>query len=135
MQFEVDMGELGVHLQSEAAYRQLRAAVQGKAREVLDLEQVRGGPISQLLYNLDTAVTAGAPKQTRDALGGELFRQCCAALCSAVRLTPEKRIEIAARVDAEAKMHGVSRRGRSVPWSLAPSSSLVVPGTLGRSQR
>ena len=47
-QFEVDLGELGVHPYSEAAYRQLRAAVTGKAREVLELEQVNGGPVSQL---------------------------------------------------------------------------------------
>ena len=84
VQFEVDLGELGININSEAAYRQLKAAVQGKAREVLDLEQVRGGPISQLLFNLDAAVNAGAPKQTRDAIGGELYRQCCAALCVAV---------------------------------------------------
>ena len=90
VQFEVNMGELGVNINSEAVYRQLKAAVQGKAREVLDLEQVRGGPISQLLFNLDTAVNAGAPKQTRDAIGGELYRQCCVALCVVVRLTPEK---------------------------------------------
>ena len=37
-QFEVDLGELGVALYSEAAYIQLRAATTGKAREVLDLE-------------------------------------------------------------------------------------------------
>ena len=37
-QFGVDLGELGVHLQTEAAYRQLRAQCSGKARDVLDLE-------------------------------------------------------------------------------------------------
>ena len=69
------MGELGVNLNSEAVYRQLKAAVHGKAREVLDLEQVRGAQITMLLTNLDAAVTAGAPRQTRDTIGGELYRQ------------------------------------------------------------
>ena len=40
--FEVDLGELGVPIQSEAAYRQFRAVCQGKAREIVDLELVRG---------------------------------------------------------------------------------------------
>ena len=63
MQFEVDMGELGVHLYSEAAYRQLRAATVGKAREVLDLEQVCGGRITQLYRELNMAVTRGDLRQ------------------------------------------------------------------------
>ena len=46
VQFEVDMGELGVPLQSEAAFRQLRAVVTGKARDVLDLDNVRGGNVT-----------------------------------------------------------------------------------------
>ena len=41
-QFEVDLGELGVAVASEAAYRQLRAMAEGKAKEVVDLETVRG---------------------------------------------------------------------------------------------
>ena len=40
--FEVDLGELGIPIQSEAAYRQLRAVCQGRARDVIDLELVRG---------------------------------------------------------------------------------------------
>ena len=36
-QFEVDLGELGVPVYSEAAYRQLRAMADGKAKEVIDL--------------------------------------------------------------------------------------------------
>ena len=53
-------------------------------------------------------MNAGAARQTRDAIGGELYRQCCAALGVAVRLTRERRVEIAERVDAEARMHGDS---------------------------
>ena len=40
--FEVDLGELGVPVHSEAAYRQLRAVCQGKARDIVDLDLVRG---------------------------------------------------------------------------------------------
>ena len=36
--FGVDMGELGVNLHSEAAYRQLCAMCVGRARDALDLE-------------------------------------------------------------------------------------------------
>ena len=39
--FEVDLGELGVPTQSEAAYRQLRAVYQGRTLDVVDLELVR----------------------------------------------------------------------------------------------
>ena len=76
MQFEVDMGELGVSLMSEAAYRQLRAAVSGKAREVLDLEQVRGGQITYLSQSLETAIMSGQGKPARDSIGGQLYAQC-----------------------------------------------------------
>ena len=49
MQFEVDLGELGVAVTSEAAYRQLRAMCVGKARTVVDFETVqgRGGDLLQ----------------------------------------------------------------------------------------
>ena len=108
VQFEVDMGELGVSLLSEAAYRQLRAVAVGKARDVLDLENVRGGVVTQLRLQLDQAVATNQPQQLRDQIGGQLYANCCVALAQAVRLTPEKRLEIAERVDHEAKMHGDS---------------------------
>ena len=103
-QFEVDLDELGVALYSEAAYRQLRAATTGKAREVLDLEQVNGGQICMLFNQLNFVVSQGQPKQMRDACGGQLYTACINALALAVRLTPAERLEIAERVDAEAKM-------------------------------
>ena len=34
MQFEIDLGELGVNIRSEAAYRQLRSMCEGKAKDV-----------------------------------------------------------------------------------------------------
>ena len=40
--FEVDLNELGVARLSEAAYRQLRSMVEGKAKDVLDIETVQG---------------------------------------------------------------------------------------------
>ena len=41
-QFEVDLNELGLSTFSEAAYRQLRAMVEGKARDVVNIETVHG---------------------------------------------------------------------------------------------
>ena len=104
-QFEVDLGELGVPTYSEAAHRQLRAAATGKAREVLELEQVNGGPISKLLYQLNSAVNQNQSRQLRDQYGGELHASCYYSLAVSVRLTPAKRLEIAERLDAEAKMY------------------------------
>ena len=95
VQFEVDMGELGVSLMSEAAYRQLRAVAVGKARDVLDLENVCGGVVNQFRIQLDQAIAANQPQRVRDQIGGQLYVQCCNALARSVRLTPEKRLEIA----------------------------------------
>ena len=87
---------------------QLRAVAVGKARDVLDLENVCGGIVNQLRLQLDQAVAANQPQQVRDQIGGPRYANCCVALARAVRLTPEKRLEIAERVDHEAKMHGDS---------------------------
>ena len=81
-QFEVDLGELGVSLYSEAAFRQLKAATTGKAREVLEPEQINGGLVSQLLNQLNYAVSSNQTRQARDQLGGELYNACCHALAS-----------------------------------------------------
>ena len=59
-----------------------------------------------LKSQLDQAAAQGAPRQARDDLGGQLYRHCIAALERAVRLTPEKRLEIAEVVYAEARMLG-----------------------------
>ena len=40
--FEVDLNELGIAKFSEAAYRQLRAMAEGKAKDVVDIETVHG---------------------------------------------------------------------------------------------
>ena len=42
LNFEMDLLELGVTLNTEAANRQLRAQAEGKARVILDLECVTG---------------------------------------------------------------------------------------------
>ena len=76
VQFEVDMGELGVSLLIEAAYRQLRAVAMGRARDVLDLENVCGGAVNQLRLQLDQAIAANQPQQIRDQIGGQLHIQC-----------------------------------------------------------
>ena len=36
-QFEIDLGELGMHPGTEAGYRQLRVVCTGRAREIVDL--------------------------------------------------------------------------------------------------
>ncbi len=62
MQFEVDLGALGVNKNSEAAYRQLRAVVEGKARDVLDLEEVQGRG-QYLKFQLDSYGQHGPQNQ------------------------------------------------------------------------
>ena len=42
MQFETDLGEVGVQLNSEGAYRQLKAQCVGLARDTLDYALVQG---------------------------------------------------------------------------------------------
>ena len=42
MLFEVDLNELGIETMTEAAYRQLRAMAEGKAKDVIDIETVQG---------------------------------------------------------------------------------------------
>ena len=106
-QFEVDLGEVGISTRSEAAYRQLRAIVYGKARDVLDLETVQGAGAA-LKSALEDAVANNAPRANRDGLGGQLYLHCIAALEHAVRLTPEKRMSISEQVYAEARMLGNS---------------------------
>jgi len=102
-QFEVDLGELGVHLQTEAAYRQLRAQCCGKARDVLDLELEM--PYGKALkFALDDAVYKVAGQQVRDYAGGRLYMHCVGVLENSVRLTPSKRNELASALYADAKM-------------------------------
>ena len=104
-QFEVDMGELGVHLQTEAAYRQLRAMCSGKARDVIDLEvEVPQGKALKLA--LDDAVSRNVGKAQRDFCGARLYSHMVQALEKSVRLTPDKRCEIAQDKYSEARMLG-----------------------------
>ena len=101
--FEVDLGELGVHLQTEAAYRQLRAQCSSKAREVLDLELEM--PVGKSLkIALNDAVYRRAGSAQRDYCGGRLYRHCVSALENSARLTASRRNEIAQALYAEARM-------------------------------
>ena len=103
MQFEVDLGELGITVQSEAAYRQLRAMAIGKARDVIDLELVQGNGLI-LKTELDSYQLYGA-QVVKDHCGGRLYYHLLDALQRAVRLTPAKRLEIAELVSQEARMY------------------------------
>ena len=105
--FEVDLGELGIPVQSEPAYRQLRAQVQGRAKDVIDLELVRGEGL-QLKRALDWDVEYSRPNHERDREGALLYRFLCEELAKAVRLTADKRLEICEELDDEAVMHNDS---------------------------
>ncbi len=78
-QFEVDLGELGITAANEAAYRQLRAVCEGKARDILDLELVSGAGAA-ILVHLNQLSAMNADRNLRNATGGQLYLQCHAAL-------------------------------------------------------
>ena len=82
---------------------------QGKAKDVLNIETVKGTGL-QLLTQLDYAVQQKWPQPQRDALGGQLFDLCVKALEDSVRLNPTKRLAIAEEFYAEAKMFDDSPR-------------------------
>ena len=75
--FEVDLNELGVAKLSEAAYRQLRAMAEGKAKDVIDIETVQGYG-RQLLDRLTWAVDHHDHRYERDDLGGQLYNHLVA---------------------------------------------------------
>jgi len=106
-QFEVDLGELGIQAHSEAAYRQFRAVVVDRAKEVVNLVVVQGQG-SNLKADLERLTANGAPRDQRDDCGGRLYNTCVQALERSVRLTREKRIEIIALIDAACVMQGDS---------------------------
>jgi len=109
MDFENDLGELGINTMSEAAYRQLRVMVQGKAKDVVDLETAQGAG-QQMLTMLNAAGQTNMPLPQRDHLGGQLYSHCVARLEDSVRLTQTKRLAIAEEIYAEAKMFEDSPR-------------------------
>ena len=74
-------------LQSEAAFRQLRAVVTGKARDVLDPENVRGGIVTQLRGQLEHAIAANQQQQVRGILVFSFWR-CVPILPVTARLAP-----------------------------------------------
>ena len=101
--FEVDLGELGVPVHSEAAYRQLRAVCQGKAREIVDLELVRGEGLRGLNES-NSLVEMNGRKDQRDRCSALLYRFLGGELAKAVRLTADRRLEICEELDDEAIM-------------------------------
>ena len=103
-QFEVDLNELEIAKLSEAAYRQLRAMAEGKARDVIDIETVQGYG-KELLDRLTWAENNHQHKWQRDELGGQLYNHLVARLEDSVRLTATKRLTIAEEIYAEAKMY------------------------------
>ena len=90
-------------MRSEAGYRQLKAQCQAKARSILDLALVEE-PGRSLLAQLDWGIQNHVPQAQRDALGAQLFQHCRQKLEFSCRLTPDKRMEIAESIDAEARM-------------------------------
>ena len=102
LQFEIDLGELGVGLSSEAAYRQLKGAATDRARDVIDYEIVQGRG-RELKEQLENLVVNGTRPQ-RDWMGGELYRYCVSKLEQSVRLTPERRLQIAEELYGECRM-------------------------------
>ena len=106
-QFEVDLGELGVPVASEASYRHLRAMAEGKAKEVIDLQTVSGQG-EQVKDELERLTAGAGTRDQRDQLGGALYAHFVSELQKAVRLTPERRLQITEQVYAEATMQGDS---------------------------
>ena len=70
--FEVDLNELGIAKFSEAAYRQLRAMAEGKAKDVVDIETVHGRG-KELLDQLTWATNNHQHQYSRDDIGGKLY--------------------------------------------------------------
>jgi hypothetical protein len=103
MQFEVDLGELGVPVRSEAAFRQLKASCSGKAREVIEEACAYGHGLS-LTRKLEMALYMNRPQSERDAAGADLFEFLSFQMAAAVRLNPEKRLSIAEKLYSEARV-------------------------------
>ena len=100
-QFEVDLGEVGISMYSEAGYRQLKAQAVDKARSILDLALVEE-PGRAMKMQLDYAGQNYVPQDQRDNMVAGLLRYCVKKLEDACRLTPEKRMELATAIDNEA---------------------------------
>ena len=94
---------------TEAGYRQLRAVCTGRAREIVDLCTAHGQGLmlveylQQLVFAQPQAANA---RQLRDQTGANLYAHIVASLSDAVRLTLARRLEIAEKKYADAKMLG-----------------------------
>ena len=102
--FEVDLNELGIAKFSEAAYRQLRAMADGRAKDVVDIETVQGRG-KELLDQLTWATNNHQHQHNRDDIGGKLYNFLVGRLEDSVRLNQTKRLTIAEEIYAEARMY------------------------------
>ena len=102
--FVVDLNELGIAKFSEAAYRQLRAMAEGKAKDVVDIETVHGRG-KELLDQLTWATNNHQHQYSRDDIGGKLYDFLVGRLEDSVRLNQTKRLTIAEEIYAEARMY------------------------------
>ena len=103
VQFAVDLGELGIPTASEAAYRQLRAAASGRAKDTIDLALSHGNGLAYATH-LEQQKAAGAPQAQVDHLGSLLYQGLMQELERVVHLTSERRTQIAVGMYNEARM-------------------------------
>ena len=98
VQFEIDLGELGVTPRTEPGYRQLRASCTGRARDIVAsvLTSARGATWHQTLEKL---AGMAAPEEHRNDASGQLYALLIQVLEDALRLTPERRVSIALEID------------------------------------
>ena len=75
--------------------------------EIVDVELVRGDGV-QGIKELNNLVEINARKDMRERCGGLLYKFLCGTLATAVRLTPDRRLEICEELDDEAVMHNDS---------------------------
>lgn len=100
VQFEIDMNELGIKMHSEACFFQLRACVDGRAKEVLKYELALG-PQSRC-HSEALAIAAGSLE--REARFRPLCEHVFRSMDDAVGLTDEFRIELALKRNHDACM-------------------------------
>jgi len=122
-QLEIDFGEIAVRPHSESGYRHLKAQSEGKAREIIDLALVEE-PDNSIRLRLEYGKERGMPQRDCDVLGGRLYMSLVAKLEDCVRLTPEKRQQIAFAVDHEARMHDDTPAEAEVFYSVGEWLSL-----------
>ena len=145
VQFEIDLGELGISPRSEAGYRQLRSCCTGNARDIFELSIVTGNGLIGA-NGLENMRAQGFPQVQLNQQASLLYDYIMLALEDGLRLTPERKIALAHEIYGEAKMLNDSaqeaevflqrwRRGRYImhKFQLLPdrvqfSNDLVAQG-------